>query len=117
MASSTGYEPNKKDNGSRWNRELFDGDETKYEILETKFLGDLCTVDLKDFILGKNLNRDETERERNEVAYAELMQFLDDKKLSLVMREALNNERAALRILRDHFVGPGKPELFLFILN
>ena len=34
--------------------------------------------------------------------YAELIQFLDDKSLSLVMREAADDGRTALRILRDY---------------
>ena len=35
--------------------------------------------------------------------YAELIQFLDDKSLSLVMREAADDGRVALRILRDYY--------------
>ena len=111
MATSTGYGPSRRDNGSRWNRLLFDGDETKYEIWETKFLGYLHTLSLKDAILGKNLNGDETDTERNEEAYNELIQFLDDKSLSLIMRETSDNGREALRILRDHYVGKGKPRI------
>ena len=52
MATSTGYGPSRRDNGSRWSRLLFDGDETKYEIWETKFLAYLHTLSLKDAILG-----------------------------------------------------------------
>ena len=84
MASSTGYGPRRRDNGSRWSRLLFDGDETKYEIWETKFLGYLHTLGLKHAILGKNLNGDETDTERNEEAYNELIQFLDDKACTLL---------------------------------
>ena len=101
MATSTGYEPCRRDNGSRWSRLLFDGDVTKYEIWETKFFGYLHTLGLKDALLVKNLNGDETDTERNEEAYNELIQFLDDKNLSLIMREASDNGREALRILPD----------------
>ena len=111
MAISTGYGPSRRDNGSRWSRLLFDGDETKYEIWETKLLGYLHTLNLKDAILGKNLNGDETDTERNEEAYNELIQFLDDKSLSLIMREATDNGREAPRILRDHYAGKGKPRI------
>ena len=104
MATSTGYRPSRRDNGSWWSRLLFDGDETKYEIWETKFLGYLHT-------LGKNLNGDETDMERNEEVYNKLIQFLDDKSLSLIMREASDNGREALRILRDHYAGKGKPRI------
>ena len=105
MATSTGYGP-RRDNGSRWSRLLFDGDETKYEIWETKFLGYLHTLGLKDAILGKNLNGDETDTERNGEAYNELIQFLDDKSLSLIMREASD-----IAQVRENL------KLFLYILN
>ena len=111
MVTSTGYGPRRRDNGSRWSRLLFDGDETKYEIWETKFLGYLHTLGLKGTILGKNLNGNETDTERNEEAYNELIQFLDDRSLSLIMREASDNGREALRILRDHYAGKGKPRI------
>jgi len=39
---------------------------------------------------------------KNEEAFAELIQFLDDKSLSLVMRDAVDDGRAALNILRSH---------------
>ena len=31
MATSTGFGPSRRDNGSRWSKLLFDGDETKEE--------------------------------------------------------------------------------------
>ena len=46
---------------------------------------------------------------KNAEAYAELIQFLDDKSLSLVMREAADDGRAA--ILRDYYAGKGKPRI------
>ena len=64
MATSTGYRPRRRDNGSRWSRLLFDGDKTKYEISGTKFLGYLHTLGLTGAILGKNLNGDETDTEK-----------------------------------------------------
>ena len=36
---------------------------------------------------------------KNEERYAELIQFLDNKGLSLVMRDAANDSRRALKIL------------------
>ena len=110
MATLTGYGPSRRDNRSRWSRLLFDGDETKYEIWETKFLGYFHTLGLKDAILGKNLNGDETDTERNVEAYNELIQFPDDKSLSL-MKEASDNGREALRILHDHYTSKGKPRI------
>ena len=68
-------------------------------------------ISLKVAILGKNLNGDEIDTERNVEAYYELTQFLDDKSLSLIMREASDNGRETLRILRDHYAGKGKPRI------
>ena len=59
---------------------------------------------LKDTILGKNLNRVETDEERNEEAYTKSIQFLDDKSLSLIMKETL-------RMLCDNYAGNGKPRI------
>ena len=53
MATSTDNGPSRRDNGSRWSMLLFDGDETKYEIWENKFLGYLHAFSSKDAILGK----------------------------------------------------------------
>ena len=103
--------PRRKDYGSRWNRLLLDGNETKYEIWETKFLIHLRTVVLKDAILNKNLNGVETDTERNEEARGEFIQFLDDNRLSLSTREASDNGREALRILRDHYSSKWKPRI------
>ena len=59
---------------------------------------------LKDTILGKKLNEDETDKERNE-------EFLDDKSLSLIMRKASDNGREVQRILCDHCAGDSKPRI------
>ena len=97
MSSLTDYE-HRGDDGSHWTRLLFDGDEEKYEIYETKFLGHLRSLGLKDAILGANLTREDNER--NEEAYAELVQFLEDKSLLSMIKEAADNGRKALNILR-----------------
>lgn len=119
MAAPTGYGP-RKEIGSRWNRLCFDGDEKNYELWETKFLGQLCLLGLKKTILHEpNEGEDgaEGDAEKNEKAYAELIQLLDDKSLSLVMRDAADNGRRALQILRDHYAGKGKPRVINCILN
>ncbi|KAI4888112.1 hypothetical protein NFI96_008428, partial [Prochilodus magdalenae] len=48
---------------------------------------------------------------KNGEAYAELVQVLDNKSLSLVMREAERDGRKALAILRKHYVGKDKPRV------
>ena len=49
--------------------------------------------------------------EKNEEAFAELIQFLDDRSLSLVMRDAKDKGREAMQILRDHYRGKGKQRI------
>ena len=49
--------------------------------------------------------------EKNENAYAELIQFLDDRYLGLVMSETRNNGYEALKILREHYAGRSKPRI------
>ena len=51
------------------------------------------------------------DEEKNAEAYAELIQFLDDKSLSLVMRDAADDGRKALRIFREHFAGSSTPRI------
>ena len=70
----------------RWSGLVFDGDEKNYELWETKLLGHLRLQKLKDTILNEPTDEDAVEAdEKNAESYAELIQFLDDKSLSLVM--------------------------------
>ena len=52
-----------------------------------------------------------TDDEKNAQAFAELIQFLDDRSLSLVMRDALDKGKEALCILKKHYQGSGKPRI------
>ena len=96
--NETGYGPR-----SRYGRLLFNGDERKYEQWEVKFLGYMRLQKLKDTITTAEY--EDINAAKNEEAFAELIQFLDDKSLSLVMR--------ALKILRAHYAGTGKPRVIL----
>lgn len=95
----------------RWSRLVFDGDEKGYELWETKLSGHLRLQELTDIILYDPYEDDETDEEKNAEAYADLIQFLDDKSLSLIMREAPDNGRKALQILRTDYAGKGKPQI------
>lgn len=69
---------------------------------------------LKDSILSELPPRDDEEEDavgKNEEAYAELIQYLDDKSLSLVMRDPADDGRKALQILRSYYAGKGKPRI------
>lgn len=76
-----------RSSSSRWSRLVFNGDEKNYELWETKFLGHLRLQGLRDTII-----------EEPEEDYAELIRFVDDKSLSLIMPDAAENGWAALQI-------------------
>ena len=96
----SGYGPSPR------NRLIFDGDESKYELWEVKFLGYLRLQKLHDV-----LTADTPSTEKNAQVFAELIQFLDDRSLSLVIREAKDNGKKALDILREHYIGTSKPRI------
>eukprot|EP00794_Sanderia_malayensis_P019551 gene19551-21483_t len=104
--NSTGYGPRQQAHG-RFARLIFDGDEINYEQWEIKFLGYMKLRDLKATILADG----EIDASKNEEAFAELIQFLDDKGLSLIMHDAVDNGQEALKILRTHYAGTGKPRI------
>ena len=52
---------------------------------------------------------DEPSQENRALAFAQLIQYLDDRNLSLIMCDAPNDGPKALRILNEHYMGKGKP--------
>lgn len=112
MSIATGYGPSHT--SQRWFKLLFDGDEKNYELWETRFLAHMELRGL-GAVLQQEAEDDEDARAEDEAkngeAYAELVQCLDDKSLSLVMRDARNNGRKALEILREHYAGKDKPRV------
>ena len=106
--STTGYGP-RRDIPGRYGRLCFDGDERKYEQWEIKFLGYMRLQKLKDTIVRSE--NDEIDADKNAKAFAELIQFLDDKSLSLIMRDAIDDGRRAPGILREHYAGTSKPRV------
>ncbi|GFO01845.1 CCHC-type Zinc finger, nucleic acid binding protein a [Plakobranchus ocellatus] len=111
MASSnpcaTGYGPS----ANRIFRILFDGDERKFSLWETKFLGFMRVRNLHSVF--KDLSNQDTpvDANKNEEAYAELVQVLDDRSLSLIIRDARDDGGKALQILRNHYRPTGKPRV------
>jgi len=89
---------------------LFDGDEAKYELWEIKFLGYMRLHKLHDVILAEN-EPEEDNVSKNIDAFAQLIQCLDDRSLSLVKRDARDDGRKALQILRNHYMGKSKPRV------
>ena len=87
-------------------RLFFDGDEQNYEAWEEKFLGYLLVKDLKKTVLAAATEA--IDNDKNELAYAEMIQFLDSTSHQLVMRDAKDDGRKALTILRTHYSGKEK---------
>ena len=101
--NSTGYGPRRA--------LLFDGNESKYELWEVKFLGHMRLQKLYDVFVRLESEKDPPDEGRQADAFAELVQCLDDRGLSLVIRDARDDGRKALEILRQHYQGKGKPRV------
>jgi hypothetical protein len=52
-------------------------------------------------------DEDELDEAKNTDAVAELVQCLDDRSLSLIIREAKDDGRKALTVLKEHYQGKG----------
>lgn len=103
MSNATDYGPSHT--GQRWFRLLFDGDEKSYKLWETGFLTHMELRGLTEVIVD-NPQIDEDDKEaiaedeaKNGEAYAELVQCLDNKSLSLTRRDVKRDGRKALEIL------------------
>ncbi len=94
---------------------LFDGSEDKYDLWETRFLGYLHTLKLKETILHEladaNAEQLAEDRRKNADCYAELVRMSDDKSLSLIRHEAADDGRKALKIMKEHYSGKSKPRI------
>ena len=86
---------------------MFDGEESSFEQWEVKFLAHLSLRKLKKTILGQG----HVDPNKNEQAYSEMVQFLDSRSLSLIMRDAPDDGYKALQILREHYAGTSKPRI------
>lgn len=108
MSSSTGY------GAFAQQRCVFDGEATKYEQWEVKFLAYMKLRKLKSVILATTTPAEGTTAptaEQLEQCFAELVPFLDDRSLNLIMRDARDDGRKALQILRAHYAGTGSQRI------
>lgn len=92
---------------------LFDGTEDKYDLWETRFLSRLHILKLKDTILRVPTGEAALAADpgKNEDCYAQLVNALDDKSLSLIRHDAAEDGRKALKLLREHYSGKSKPRI------
>ena len=93
---------------------MFTGDEQDYDIWEVIFLSYMALKALKETILLSSTTVDST---KNEKAYAELAMILDEKSLSMIMTDAIDDGHKALEILRDHCKGTRKPMILTLYNN
>ena len=109
---------------------MFNGEEGSYEVWEMRFTSYLRLQKIHKYVMTANdelrtepvpaavggstadvTAAEELDAEKNAEVFAALIQFLDDKSINLVIRDARNNGRTALRILRDHYKGSTKPRI------
>ena len=102
MSNATGSGPSHA--GQRWFRFLFDGEEKSYELFREVILEDSEIHEDDEEALAED-------EAKNGEAYAELVQCLDNKSLSLVIRDAKRDGRKALNILCEHYAGRDKPHV------
>lgn len=103
----TGYGPSRA-------RLYFDGDESKFELWEVKFLAHLRTLKLASTILPAadgGVPDEEINVEKNAECFSWIVQMIDDRSLSLIIRDAKENGRKALEILREYYTSSGKPKV------
>ena len=109
VMSSKGYGPSSS-------HLLFDGDERKYELWEVKFLVYLHLKELSDTILtplapDAEPAQRQADSVKNADAFAELIQVVDDRSLSLIICCTVHDGRKALTIHREHYLSKGKPRV------
>ena len=105
MATSIGYGPS-----SLLTKYMFDGDEKNFELWETRIMGYMRIKKLHDVFADLDTER-QIDANKNALAFAELIQFLDERSLALVIRDGKDNGRKAYRLLKEHYQSSGKPRM------
>ena len=105
----TGYGP------SHRNNLIFSGQEADYDLWEVRMLGYMAIKGMKTTILTPPAETPDVAE--NEKAYSELVLLLDSSSLSMVMTDAADDGREALRILRAHYRGTSKPRILTLYTN
>lgn len=95
---------------------VFDGRADEYELWEERMLCCMHRVGLKDTILNEPdgpLTAEDRAKddELNADAYCSLAPLLDNVSLGLIFRDCKNNGRESLKVLREHYIGKGRPRI------
>ena len=76
-----------------------------------KFLGYMRLQKLHEVVVRVESEKEVPDAGKLANAFAELVQCLGDRSLALVIREAKDDGRKALQVLREHYQGKGKPRI------
>ena len=76
-----------------------------------KFLGYMRLQTLHEVVVRVESEKEAPDAGKLANAFVELVQCLDDGRLALVIREAKDDGRKALQLLREHYQGKGKPRI------
>ena len=90
----------------------FSGDEKQWELWEERFMAYIRQKKLYDVIQPAEADA-AVDAGKNAEAYAELVRCLDDRSLGLIMRDAKNDGRKAMQLLRTHYAGSGKARIIM----
>ena len=108
MNNLTGYGPSNHPN----RRNIFNSDHDDFELWEVKFMAHLRLSKL-DAVLKQepDVSTQAAYDEKNADIFSTLVMCLDDKALSLIMRDAKDDGKKSLQILREHHLGTSKPRV------
>ena len=91
--------------GPRTAKLFFDGDESKYKLWEMKTLGYLKIQHLHQIVESPTDQSDNMDFiEKNATVFTELIQYLDNRSLSLVMRDARDKKKSLRNIEGTLFI-------------
>ena len=86
---------------------MFSGNPDDFELWSVKFKGYLRIQKLHTVLETPA----EGDSDKNAEIFAYMVQFLDDKSISLIMRDAPDDGRKAYKILKNHYLGSSKPRI------
>ena len=99
LQNSSGYGPRNM---------MFSGQAEDFEIWSVKFKG-LMRINKLHTILTST--EAEVDSDKNSEIFAIMVQYLDDKSLNLIIRDASDDGREAYKILQNHYLGTSKPRI------
>lgn len=102
--------------GSKTKLPKFDGRAEEYELWEERMLCCMHRAGLKQTILTEpagplTVEEKAKDDKLNADAYCALAPLLDNTSLGLIFRDTKDNGRESLKVLREHYIGKGRPRI------